>query len=76
MDLQNDATGFAVNNVAYAAPPVPVLLQILSGNTSAQELLPQGSIYNLEPNTVVDIVMPGGSRGGPVRCSAVYVPSR
>ncbi|KZV72897.1 multicopper oxidase [Peniophora sp. CONT] len=58
-------TGFAVNNVQYAAPSVPILLQILSGNTSAQELMPKGSIYELQPNTVVDIVMPGGSRGGP-----------
>ena len=65
MLLQDDATGFAVNNVAYAAPSVPILLQILSGNTSASELMPEGSIYELQPNTVVDVVMPGGSRGGP-----------
>ena len=27
--------------------------------------MPAGSIYELQPNTVVDVVMPGGSRGGP-----------
>ncbi|KZV76831.1 multicopper oxidase [Peniophora sp. CONT] len=61
----NDTTGFYVNNVQYMGPSVPVLLQILSGNKTAQQLMPAGSIYGLDPNTTVDLVIPGGSRGGP-----------
>lgn len=45
---------------------VPVLLQILSGAQSAQDLLPPGVVYTLEPNKVVEVVMPAGVIGGPV----------
>jgi hypothetical protein len=46
------APNFTLNNVAFNPPTVPVLLQILSGQHSAQSLLPTGSVYTLPSNTV------------------------
>lgn len=57
---------FTVNGVSYTPPTVPVLLQILSGARSAQELLNPGSMFTLPPNKVVEISMNGGSPGSPV----------
>lgn len=39
---------------------VPVLLQILSGVTNANDLLPSGSVYNLPFNKTIEINIPGG----------------
>jgi iron transport multicopper oxidase len=59
---------FTMNNVAFHPPTVPVLLQILSGAQSAQDLLPPGSLYALPPNKVIEVNIPGlpFSLGGPV----------
>ncbi|KJA21959.1 multicopper oxidase, partial [Hypholoma sublateritium FD-334 SS-4] len=56
---------FAVNNATFTPPTVPVLLQILSGAHTAQDLLPKGSVYTLPPNKVIEITIPGGSLGAP-----------
>ncbi|KAI0045345.1 multicopper oxidase [Auriscalpium vulgare] len=56
---------FYINNATYDPPSLPALLQILSGATSAQDLLPKGSYYGLAPNKVVELVIPGGSFAGP-----------
>lgn len=56
---------YYMNGKSFVPPPVPVLLQILSGIKPAQELLPNGSIYGLERNKVVEVTVPGGSPGGP-----------
>ncbi|KAJ2916727.1 hypothetical protein MD484_g3720, partial [Candolleomyces efflorescens] len=56
---------FKVNDVTFHEPSVPVLLQILSGAQTAQDLLPEGSVYVLPPNSVVELSMPGGSTGSP-----------
>ncbi|KAF8798631.1 laccase [Phlegmacium glaucopus] len=56
---------FSVNNATFIPPTVPVLLQILSGAQSAQDLLPSGSVYVLPPNKVIEISIPGGSIGSP-----------
>jgi len=56
---------FTINGKAYKNPQVPVLLQILSGARTAQELLPSGSIYTLPRNKVIEITMPGGAAAGP-----------
>ncbi len=40
---------FTVNGASFVPPSVPVLLQILSGTTAAQSLLPSGSVYSLPP---------------------------
>ncbi len=57
---------FVVNGVSFAPPPVPVLLQILSGVKKASELLPAGSVYALKPNKSVELTIPAGVIGGPV----------
>ena len=72
---------FTFNNVTFATPSVPVLLQILSGARQASELLPNGSVYTLPPNKVIEINFPNGTAasGGPVsvrsvgRCSVLTV---
>ena len=70
MNISFDSTAFTldVNGVAFKPPTAPVLLQILSGAKSAQDLLPAGSIYSLPPNKVIEINIPGlpTSAGGPV----------
>ena len=57
---------FTVNDATFTTPTVPVLLQILSGVHTAQDLLPSGSVYVLPPNKVIEISIPGGSIGSPV----------
>ncbi|KAI0047190.1 multicopper oxidase [Auriscalpium vulgare] len=64
-------TAFVVNNATYEPPSVPALLQILSGASAAQDLLPKGSYYGLTPNKVVELVIPGGALGGPHAFSVV-----
>jgi iron transport multicopper oxidase len=60
--------GFTLNGATFTPPTVPVLLQILSGAQSAQDLLPPGSIYPLPPNKVIEVNIPGldFAGGGPV----------
>jgi iron transport multicopper oxidase len=58
---------FFINGKQFITPAVPVLLQILSGARFVQDLLPQGSIYSLPRNKVVEVTIPGGSPGGDVR---------
>ncbi|KAF9444257.1 multicopper oxidase [Macrolepiota fuliginosa MF-IS2] len=57
---------FSVNGATFTPPEtLPVLLQILSGTTAAQDLLPKGSVYTLPRGKVIEITMPGGSPGSP-----------
>ena len=63
---------FTVNNATFVPPTVPVLLQILSGAQTAQDLLPPGSVYVLPPNKVIEISIPGGSIGSPVSGAYFY----
>ena len=51
---------FVVNGVPFIPPTAPVLLQILSGARTAQELLPSGSLYVLPSNKVIELTIPGG----------------
>jgi iron transport multicopper oxidase len=64
--LDTTAFRFTINGASFVPPTVPVLLQILSGAKTAQELLPPGSIYVLPPNKVVEVSIPGGAPGFPV----------
>lgn len=63
---------FNINNVSFVDPAVPILLQILSGATHASQLLPNGSVYELPPNKVIELSFPAtdglvnGAVGGPV----------
>ncbi|KAF8999336.1 yellow laccase [Cyathus striatus] len=56
---------FTVNGATFNPPSVPVLLQILSGAQTAQDLLPPGSVYVLPPNKVIELSFPGGAVGSP-----------
>ncbi|RDB27744.1 Laccase-1 [Hypsizygus marmoreus] len=56
---------FAINGATFIPPTAPVLLQILSGAHTAQDLLPPGSVYVLPPNKVIELSIPGGSAGSP-----------
>ncbi|TDL26568.1 Cu-oxidase-domain-containing protein [Rickenella mellea] len=49
-----------VNGVAFVPPSVPVLLQILNGAVAAGSILPNGSVYSLPSNKVIEISLPGG----------------
>jgi iron transport multicopper oxidase len=59
---------FKINGAAFIPPTVPVLLQILSGARTAQQLLPNGGVYSLPPNKVIEVSLPGTglTQGGPV----------
>lgn len=65
---------FTVNNATFIPPTLPVLLQIISGSRTPQELLPPGSVYVLPPNKVIEISMPGGSAGSPVSNKCIHKP--
>nr|AUK50745.1 laccase 2 [Peniophora sp. CBMAI 1063] len=65
LDIAYTGTAFTINGDEYISPSVPVLLQILSGNTSASSLLPSGSVYYLDRDQTVEITIPGGSAGSP-----------
>ncbi|KAI0923400.1 laccase [Taiwanofungus camphoratus] len=56
---------FFVNGVQYIPPPLPVLLQILNGSYSAQDLLPAGSVYTLPRNKTIQVTMPALAFAGP-----------
>nr|AHD24916.1 putative laccase 3 [Flammulina velutipes] len=56
---------FTVNGATYRAPTMPVLLQIMSGASSAQNLLPSSSIYELPLNKSIQLSFPGGAPGSP-----------
>ncbi|KAF9461174.1 laccase 2 precursor [Collybia nuda] len=60
-----DTLKFSINGATFSPPTSPVLLQILSGAKTAQELMPAGSVYVLPPNKVIEISIPGGSPGSP-----------
>ena len=64
----NDTTNyFTINNFTFVPPSVPVLLQILSGNMAATDLLPTGSVIPLPSNKVIELSIPAaGLGGGPV----------
>ncbi|KAJ7612677.1 laccase [Roridomyces roridus] len=56
---------FEINGNSFTPPTVPVLLQILSGASTATDLLPSGSVFTLPANKVVELSIPGGSAGAP-----------
>jgi len=70
----DDFTRFLVNGVSFEGPDVPVLLQILSGQKNASELLPKGSIYLVEGNKSVEVSIPAGAPGAPVSVQSTTEP--
>jgi iron transport multicopper oxidase len=67
------AGNFAINGVPFVNPSVPVLLQILSGAQTPSSLLPAGSIYSISPGDVVELTIPGGTPGAPVRYFSLFL---
>ena len=66
LNITFNTTRFFINNLSFVPPTVPVLLQILSGAKTAQELLPSGSVFVLPRNKSVEVSIPGGAPGFPV----------
>jgi len=66
MNLDFTTIRYTVNNVSFYPPTAPVLLQIMSGAKTAQELLPAGSVFPLPKNKVIEITIPGGGPDGSV----------
>ncbi|KAA1477977.1 Cu-oxidase-domain-containing protein [Dentipellis sp. KUC8613] len=62
--LTDDQTRFAINGATFMPPPVPVLLQLLSGAKQAAKIVPSGSIYKLPRGKTVELNIPGGVVGG------------
>ncbi|KAJ6550409.1 laccase [Mycena vulgaris] len=67
LDISLNFTTFKwqLNGTTFESPKVPVLLQILSGAHTAQELLPKNNLFEFLPNKVVEISIPGGAPGAP-----------
>ncbi|KAH9038809.1 laccase C [Lactarius pseudohatsudake] len=65
LNISFTSGAFAVNGVSFVAPSVPVLLQILSGEQNASDLLPSGSVYGLEANKSVELTIPAFAVAGP-----------
>ncbi|KAI3604175.1 laccase [Moniliophthora roreri] len=63
-DFSNSGDNFMINDVAFVHPDLPVLLQILSGARSPNELLPPGSVYPLPLNATIEITMTGAGKRG------------
>jgi len=67
--MDNTSLLFYMNGETYRPPTTPVLLQILSGALSASQLAPQGLVYTLPLNKVVEISMPTTFLNTPVSTS-------
>ncbi|KAF8624728.1 hypothetical protein AX17_007059 [Amanita inopinata Kibby_2008] len=52
---------FTVNGYTYKPPTLPVLLQILSGKVNPHTILPNGTVFTLPRNKLVEISIPGDS---------------
>ncbi|KAJ7513132.1 laccase, partial [Mycena galericulata] len=59
IDVQGNA--FTVNGNTYAPPSIPVLLQILSGATNPHDIMPNGSVFSIPRDKLVEVTIPGGS---------------
>jgi iron transport multicopper oxidase len=60
-----NGSAFLINGATFAVPTVPVLLQILSGAQTAQDLLPPGSVFPIPHNAIIEVSIPGGAPGAP-----------
>ncbi|KAI0652451.1 laccase [Trametes meyenii] len=56
-----NGTNFFINNATFIPPTVPVLLQILSGAHTAQDLLPPGAVYPLPAHSSIELTLPATS---------------
>ncbi|KAI0820681.1 laccase [Trametes gibbosa] len=58
LDFAFNGSNFFINDVSFVPPTVPVLLQILSGASSAADLLPSGSVFSLPSNSTIELSFP------------------
>jgi iron transport multicopper oxidase len=73
ISITPDNTRFLVNGVSYDPPTIPLLMQILNGARTAQDLIPMGSVYPLARNKVVEVTFTGpGLVAGPVSSSQYH----
>ncbi|KAG2062736.1 laccase, partial [Suillus decipiens] len=64
--VTNNTGLFYINGVTFRPPTIPVLLQILSGAQDPSQLLPNGSVFVLEANKVVELTLSiATTAGGP-----------
>jgi len=68
INVSESSGAFEINNVTYQSPPLPILLQILSGKP-VEKLDPSGSIYPLQRGESVELYIPQSAsaeaKGGP-----------
>ncbi|KAL0569009.1 laccase, multicopper oxidase, benzenediol:oxygen oxidorectuctase [Marasmius crinis-equi] len=50
---------FDINGISYISPTLPVLLQILSGASAPEDVMPSEQIHWIPPNAIVEISIPG-----------------
>lgn len=67
--MDNTTLLFYMNGETYQPPTTPVLLQILSGALTASQLAPQGLVYTLPSNKVIEISFPTTYLPNPVSTS-------
>ena len=53
-----NGSNFFMNDESFVSPSVPVLLQIMSGASSASDLMPSGSVYSLASNSSIELSFP------------------
>jgi FtsP/CotA-like multicopper oxidase with cupredoxin domain len=63
---------FTFGNTSFVNPPVPVLLQILSGARHPSQFLLNGSVYELPPNKVIEISFPNSTLAPGFPVSAMF----
>ncbi|KAI1786977.1 laccase B [Ganoderma leucocontextum] len=65
LNLGFSPPNFTINDAKFDPPNLPVLLQILSGNRTAQSLLPKGSVYTLPPYSTIELSFNVSAPGAP-----------
>nr|UYM28070.1 laccase 7 [Trametes polyzona] len=58
LNFSFNGSNFFINGATFVPPTVPVLLQILSGASSASDLLPSGSVFSLPSNSTIELSFP------------------
>lgn len=72
LDFSASDNKFTINGKSFVSPTVPVLLQILSGQQDARDLMPQGMVYPLETGKVVELSIPAGVTMGPASINYLW----
>ncbi|KAI0637513.1 laccase [Trametes polyzona] len=65
LNFSFNGSNFFINGATFVPPTVPVLLQILSGASSASDLLPSGSVFSLPSNSTIELSFPMTATNAP-----------